>query len=129
MNQFGVRLAQRGANIVDSSSAKYEMWIHPLIQHDLVFFQITVLDRTKRPVAHNITPHRLETPWLRLTERVKGELIETMVLNSFVRLCAGPPSWQWEYHHGGCYSLRGWEFDRRGYPKIIPPNAKIGNCR
>ncbi|MBI4224850.1 MAG: hypothetical protein HY617_00820 [Candidatus Sungbacteria bacterium] len=33
------------------------------------------------------------------------------------------------YHQGGCYSLRGWEYNRRGYPQLIPPGAKIGNCR
>lgn len=95
MGQFGARLAQRGARVVDLSLATYEMRIRPLIQHDLVFFQITVLDRVKRPVAYNLARHHLETPWLRLTERVKGELIETMALNAFVGLCAGPPSWQW----------------------------------
>lgn len=95
MRQFGVRLAQRGASVSDSSSAMYEMRIRPLIQYDLVFFQITVLDRHKRPVAYNLAQHRLETPWLRLSERVKWELIETMALNAFVRLCAGPPRWQW----------------------------------
>lgn len=93
--QFDVRLAQRGAIVVDSSLANYEMRVLPHIQYDLVFFQITVLNRDKRPVAYNLAQHRLETPWFRLTERVKGELLETMILNAFVRLCAGLPSWQW----------------------------------
>lgn len=33
------------------------------------------------------------------------------------------------FHQGGCYSLRGWEFNNKGYPQLIPPGAKIGNCR
>lgn len=32
------------------------------------------------------------------------------------------------YHQGGCYSLRGRYFDNRGYPALIPPGAKTGNC-
>ena len=33
------------------------------------------------------------------------------------------------YHRGGCYSLRGWEFNNRGYPQQVPSDAKVGNCR
>lgn len=92
--QFNVRLQQRGA-LVDSGSAVYEMRVQMFIEHDLVFFPITVFNQNKRPVAYHLAQHRFETPWFRSTERVKGELIETMALNAFVRLCAGPPSWQW----------------------------------
>lgn len=94
MREFGTRLTQQGANVV-SVSASYEMRVAPFVQGDLVFFQITVLDAWKRFVAYSFSEYRLETPWFRLTERVKGQLIETMTLNAFVRLCAGHPSWQW----------------------------------
>lgn len=95
MNQFGMRLAQRGADVVDATFAQYEMRINPVIFGYSVSFRIIVLNRMKKPVAHSFVQYRLETPWLDLTERVRGELIETMVLNAFIGLCAGPPAWQW----------------------------------
>ena len=97
--QFGMRLEQRGAFIVDAPSAAYEMRIRPFVQSfvqgDVVAFQITVLNRAKRPVAYKFSQYILETPWLRLRYDKQRELINTMTLSAFVELCAGSPSWQW----------------------------------
>lgn len=95
VRQFHMRLVQRGAVVVDSHSVRYEMRIHAFLHHDFFSFEITVLDGAKRPVAYNMARHGLETPWQYLSERVQGELVETMALNSFVGLCAGSPRWQW----------------------------------
>ncbi|MBI4224851.1 MAG: hypothetical protein HY617_00825 [Candidatus Sungbacteria bacterium] len=95
MRQFNTRLVQRGAVMADLSSATYQMRVSPFIRGELAIFQITVLDSFKRPVAYNLTKHHLATSWSGLTERVQGELIGTMALNAFVRLCVGSPSWQW----------------------------------
>lgn len=30
--------------------------------------------------------------------------------------------------YGGCHSVSGWEYNRYGYPVMIPPGRFVGNC-